>query len=124
MADHEAIVGQLADITKLITILATDQQKLLTEPSKMASEQTKISRVRERDMQSSSSYQSEMIRKGGEPDYRWSLPLPAPCKEFTGLPRPTSLTSHPSVKETIHHYADRIGVTGEDENATIGTDRK
>src|SRR6218665_3752763 len=73
--------------------------------------------VRERDMQSSSSYQPEMIRKGGEPDYRWSLP--APCKESTGLPRPTSLTSHPSIKETIHHYADRIGVIGENENATI-----
>src|SRR6218665_431048 len=43
MADHEAIVGQLAEIMKLITILATDQQKLLTEQSKMASEQTKIS---------------------------------------------------------------------------------
>src|SRR6218665_1546861 len=72
--------------------------------------------VRERDMQSSSSYQSEMIKKGGEPDYRWSLP--APCKESTGLPCSTSLTSHPSVKETRHHLADRVGVTGEDENAT------
>src|SRR6218665_731783 len=73
--------------------------------------------VRERDMQSSSFYQFEMIKKGGEPDYRWSLP--APCKESTGLPYPTSLTSHPSVKETRHHFADRIGVTGENENATV-----
>src|SRR6218665_3866783 len=70
--------------------------------------------ARERDMQSSSFYQSEMIKKGGEPDYRWSLP--APCKESTGLPCTTSLTSHPSVKETRHDFADRIGVTGEDEN--------
>src|SRR6218665_3836485 len=68
-------------------------------------------------MQSSSSYQSEMIKRGGEPDYRWSLPTP--CKESTGLPCPTSLTSHPSVKETRHHFADRVGVTGEGENATL-----
>src|SRR6218665_3056445 len=172
MADHEAIIEQLAEMTKLITILATDQQKLLSEQTKISSEQTKISSeqskitneqskmageqskmandqskpsmaqnqlterletvayrqnilsacvenlqiakfpksdvksrtpevargldvplsvdttrgpsmgmggglpldptpwVRERDMQSSSSYQSEMIKKGGEPDYR------------------------------------------------------
>src|SRR6218665_2805110 len=223
MADHEIIVEQLTEMTKLITLLATDQQKLLSEQtklsneqSKMASEQIKISNeqskmaseqikisdeqskmamahnqlterletvayrqntlsacveniqiakspksdvksrtpevargldvplgssvdttrgpslgmggglpldpapwVRERDMQSSSPYHFGMIRKGGEPDYRWSLP--APCKESTGLPCPTSLTSHPSVKETRHHFADRIGVTGENENATIGT---
>src|SRR6218665_1147004 len=258
MADHEIIVEQLTEMTKLITLLATDQQKLLSEQtkiskeqskmaseqtkiskeqSKMASEQTKISKeqskmaseqtklsneqskmaseqikisneqskmandqsklamaqnqfterletvayrqntlsacvedlqiakfpksdvksrtpevargldvplgssvdttrgpslgmggglpldpapwVRERDMQSSSSYHFGMIRKGGEPDYRWSLP--SPCKETTGLPCPTSLTSHPSVKETRHQFADRVGVTGGDENATIGT---
>src|SRR6218665_284446 len=244
MADHEIIVEQLTEMTKLITLLATDQQKLLSEQtkiskeqSKMASEQTKISKdqqkllseqikisdeqskmaseqskmaseqikisdeqskmamahnqlterletvayrqntlsacvenlqiaksprsdvksrtpevargldvplgssvdttrgpslgmggglpldpapwVRERDMQSSSPYHFGMIKKGGEPDYRWSLP--APCKESTGLPRPTSMTSHPSVKETRHHFADRIGVTGENENVTIGT---
>src|SRR6218665_163693 len=75
--------------------------------------------VRERDMQSSSPYHFGMIKKGGEPDYRWSLP--SPCKETTGLPCPTSLTSHPSVKETRHQLADRVGVTSEKENATIGT---
>src|SRR6218665_3657365 len=193
MSEHESIAGQLTEMTKLITILATDQQKLLSEQTKMASEQSKMvmahnqltekletvayrqntlsacveslqigkfpkldvkSRtpevaggldvplgssvdttrgpflgmggglpldpapwVRERDMQSSSSYQSEMIKKGGEPDYRWSLPTP--CKKFTGLSCPTSLTSHPSVKETRHNYANRIGVIGENENATI-----
>src|SRR6218665_2147237 len=73
--------------------------------------------VRERYIQSSSSYHSGMIKNGGEPDYRWSLP--SPCKESTGLPCPTSLTSHPSVKETRHHFADRVGVTGEDENSTV-----
>src|SRR6218665_1982791 len=75
--------------------------------------------VRERDIHSSSSYQYGMIKKGGQLDYRWSLPTP--CKESAGLPCPTSLTSHPSVKETRHHFADRLGVTGENENATIGT---
>src|SRR6218665_1969276 len=180
MADHEIIVEQLTEMTKLITLLATDQQKLLSEQtkisneqSKMAREQTKISNeqskmamahnqlterletvayrqntlsacvenlqiakfpksdvkartpavaggldvplgssvdttrgpslgmggglpldpapwVRERDVQSSSPYHFGMIKKGGEPDYRWSLP--APCKESTGLPYTTSLT--------------------------------
>src|SRR6218665_383776 len=195
MGDHEIIVGQLTEMTKLITILATDQQKLLSEQTKMANDQSKLAMaqnqfterletvayrqntlsacvenlqiakfpksdvksrtpevargldvplgssvdttrgpslgmggglpldpapwVRERDMQSSSPYHFGKIKKGGEPDYRWSLP--APCKESTGLPCTTSLTSHPSVKETRHHFADREGVTGENENATIGT---
>src|SRR6218665_1180748 len=144
MADHEIIAGQLTEMTKLITILATDQQKLLSEQIKISDEQSKMAMahyqlterletvayrqnilstcvenlqiakfpksdvksrtpevargldvplsvdttrgpsmgmggglpldptpwVRERDMQSSSSYQSEMIKKGGEPDYR------------------------------------------------------
>src|SRR6218665_3801296 len=190
MSEHETIAGQLTEIMRLITDLATDQSKMeskitkiCNDQSKMASEQTKISSeqikisneqskmamahnqlterletvafrqntlsacveklqiakfpksdvksrtpevagglyvplgssvdttrgpslgmggglpldpapwVRERDMQSSSSYYFGMIKKGGEPDYRWSLP--APCKESTGLPCPTSLTSHP-----------------------------
>src|SRR6218665_3823260 len=214
MADHEIIAGQLAEIMRLITDLATDQSKMASEQTKISSEQTKISNdqskmareqikisneqskmamahnqlterletvayrqntlsacvensqiskflksdvksrtpevaggldvplgssvdttrgpslgmggglpldpapwVRERDMQSSSPYQFGMIKKGGEPDYRWSLP--APCKEYTGLPCTTSLTSHPSVNETRHHFADRVGVTGENENATL-----
>src|SRR6218665_2017791 len=195
MAEHESIAGQLAELMKMMTIMASEQSKMASKITKISNEQSNMATaqnqlterletvayrqntlsacvensqiskfpksdvrsrtpevtrgldvplgssvdttrrpsmgmggglpldpapwVRERDMQSSSSYQSEMIKKGGEPDYRWSLP--APCKESTGLPRPTSLTSHPSVKETIHNYADRIGVTGEDENATIGT---
>src|SRR6218665_2668934 len=169
MSEHEAIAGQLTEIMRLITDLATDQSKMASKITKVSSEQTKIfseqtkisneqskmandqsklamaqnqfterletmahrqntlsacvenlqvakfpksdvkSRtpevaggldvplgssvdttrgpslgmrgglpldpapwVRERDMQSSSSYQSEMIKKGGEPDYRWS----------------------------------------------------
>src|SRR6218665_3755368 len=200
MSDHEAIAGQLAEIMRLITDLATDlskmaseQTKISNEQSKMASEQSKMAMahnqfterletmvhrqntlsacvenlqiakspksdvksrtaevargldvplgssvdttrgpslgmggglpldpapwVRERDMQSSSPYHFGMIKKGGEPDYRWSLP--APCKESTGLPCTTSLTSHPSVKETRHQLAGRTGVTGGDENATL-----
>src|SRR6218665_3180577 len=207
MSEHEAIAGQLTEIMRLITDLATDQSKMASkitkisnEQSKMASEQIKISNeqskmamiqnqfterletvayrqnpysacvenlqrakfpksdvksrtpevaggldvplgssvdttrgpclgmggglpldpapwVRERDMQSSSPYHFGMIKKGGKPDYRWSLP--APCKESTGLPCTTSLTSHPRVNETRHHFADRVGVTGENENATL-----
>src|SRR6218665_1289452 len=228
MSEYEAIAGQLTEIMRLITDLATDQSKMASEQtkisndqSKMASEQTKISNeqskmaseqikisseqikisneqskmamahsqlterletvayrqntlsacvenlpiakfpksdvksrtpevaggldvplgssvdttrgpslgmggglplgpapwVRERDMQSSSPYHFGMIKKGGEPVYCWSLP--APCKESTGLPYTTSLTSHPSVNETRHHFADRVGVTGENENATL-----
>src|SRR6218665_3301403 len=223
MSEHEAIAGQLTEIMRLITDLATDQSKMASkitkisseqtkisseqtkisnEQSKMASEQIKISNeqskmamaqnqlteslktvayrqntlsacvenlqiakfpksdvksrtpevagdldvplgssvdttrgpslgmggglplgpapwVRERDVQSSSPYHFVMIKKGGEPDYRWSLP--SPCKESTDLPCTTFLTSHPSVNETRHHFADRVGVTGENENATIGT---
>src|SRR6218665_2567940 len=207
MSEPEAIAGQLAELMKMMTIMASEQTKISSEQtkiskeqSKMASEQIKISdeqskmakahyqlterletvaykqntlsacvenlqiskfpksdvkfrtpevaggldvplgssvdttrgpslgmggglpldpapRVRERDMQSSSPYHFEMIRKGGEPVYRWSLP--APCKESTGLPCTTSLTSHPSVNETRQHFADRVGVTGENENATL-----
>ena len=161
MSEPEAIAGQLAELMKMMTIMASEQTKISSEQtkiskeqSKMASEQIKISDeqskmakahyqlterletvayrqntlracvensqistfpksdvksrtpevargldvplsvdttrgpsmgmggglpldptpwVRERDMQSSSSYQSEMIKKGGEPDYRWSL---------------------------------------------------
>src|SRR6218665_3265918 len=185
MSEHEAIAGQLTEIMRLITDLATDQSKMASkitkisseqtkisndqskmaseqtkisnDQSKMASEQTKISKeqskmaiaqnqlterletvayrqntlsacvenlqiakspksdvksrtpevargldvplgssvdttrgpslgmggglpldpapwVRERDVQSSSPYHFGMIKKGGEPDYRWSLP--------------------------------------------------
>src|SRR6218665_1566818 len=188
MSEHETIAGQLAEIMRLITDLATDQSKMVSEQSKMAMAHNQLTErletvayrqntlsacvenlqiakfpksdvksrtpevardldvplgssvdttrgpslgmggglplgpapwVRERDMQSSSPYHFGMIKKGGEPDYRWSLP--APCKESTGLPCPTSMTSHPSVKETRHHFSDRVGVTGENENATIGT---
>src|SRR6218665_3856227 len=209
MSEPEAIAGQLAELMKMMTIMASEQTKISSEQtkiskeqSKMASEQIKISDeqskmakahyqlterletvayrqntlnacvenlqivkfpksdvksrtpevaggldvplgssvdttrgpslgmggglplgpapwVRERDVQSSSPYHFVMIKKGGEPDYRWSLP--APCKESTGLPCTTSLTSHPSVNETRHHFADRVGVSGGDENATIGT---
>src|SRR6218665_1951111 len=223
MSEHEAIAGQLTEIMRLITDLATDQSKMASKITKISSEQTKISSeqtkisneqskmaseqikisdeqskmamahnqlterletvayrqntlsacvenlqiakspksdvksrtpevargldvplgssvdttrgpslgmggglpldpapwVRERDVQSSSPYHFGMIKKGGEPDYRWSLP--APCKESTDLPCTTFLTSHPSVNETRHHFADLIGVTGENENATIGT---
>src|SRR6218665_797888 len=154
MADHEIIAGQLAEIMRLITDLATDQSKMamahnqLTESLKTVAyrqntlnacvENLQIAKfpksdvksrtpevagglavplgssvdttrgpslgmggglpldpapwVRERDVQSSSPYHFGMIKKGGEPDYRWSLP--APCKESTGLPCTTSLTSH------------------------------
>src|SRR6218665_2260007 len=171
MSEHEAIAGQLTEIMRLITDLATDQSKIASKITKISSEQTKISNeqskmaseqikisneqskmamahnqlteslktvayrqntlsacvenlqiakfpksdvksrtpevaggldvplgssvdttrgpslgmggglpldpapwVRERDIQSSSSYHSGMIKKGGEPDYRWSLP--------------------------------------------------
>src|SRR6218665_3875851 len=193
MSEHESIAGQLAELMKMMTKMASEQIKISSEQTKISNEQSNMATaqnqlterletvayrqntlsacvenlqiaqflksdvksrtpevargldvpvgssvdttgepslemggglplgpapwVRERDMQSSSSYQSGMIKKEGEPDYRWSLP--APCKESTGLPCPTSLTSHPSVKETRHHFADRIGVTGERENATI-----
>src|SRR6218665_2838587 len=192
MSEHEAIAGQLAELMKMMTIMASEQTKISSEQTKISNEQSKVAMahnqlterletvayrqntlsacvensqiakfpksdvksrtpevtrgldvslgssvdttrgpslgmggglpldpapwVRERDMQSSSSYHFGMIKKGGEPDYRWSLP--SPCKETTGLPCPTSLTSHPSVKETRHQFADRVGVTGEDENAT------
>src|SRR6218665_1509217 len=155
MSEHEAIAGQLAELMKMMTIMASEQIKISNEQSKMAMahyqlterletvayrqntlsacvENLQIAKspksdvklrtpevtrglgvplgssvdttrgpslgmrgglplepapwVRERDMQSSSSYQSEMIKKGGEPDYRWSLPIP--CKESTGLSCP------------------------------------
>src|SRR6218665_3615957 len=195
MSEHESIAGQLAELIKMMTIMASEQTKISSEQIKISNEQSKMvmahnqlteslktvayrqnpysacvenlqiakfpksdvkSRtpevaggldvplgwsvgttrgpslgmggglplgpapwVRERDVQSSSPYHFEMIKKGGEPDYRWSLP--APCKESTGLPCTTSLTSHPRVNETRHHFAGRIGVLGENENATIGT---
>src|SRR6218665_664109 len=162
MSEHESIAGQLAELMKMMTKMASEQSNMamaqhqLTErletvayrqntlsawvensqiskfsKSDVKSRTPEVTRgldvplgssvdttrgpslgmggglplgpapwVRERDMQSSSSYQSEMIKKGREPDYRWSLP--APCKEFTGLPCTTSLTSHPSVNETRH----------------------
>ena len=42
MADHEIIVEQLTEMTKLITLLATDQQKLLSEQTKISNEQSKM----------------------------------------------------------------------------------
>src|SRR6218665_3858526 len=155
MADHEIIAGQLAEIMRLITDLATEQSKMamvqnqFTErletvayrqnPYSACVENLQMAKfpksdvksrtpevaggldvplgssvdttrgpslgmggglpldpapwVREIDVQSSSPYHFGMIKKGGEPDYRWSLP--APCKESTGLPCTTSLTSHP-----------------------------
>src|SRR6218665_2951271 len=207
MSEHESIAGQLAELMKTMTIMASEQTKISNDQSKMASkitkvssEQTKISNeqskmandqsklakaqnqfterletmahrqntlsacvenlqiakfpksdvksrtpevaggldvplgssvdtiggrslgmggglpldpapwVRERDIQSSSPYHFGTIKKGGEPDCRWSLP--APCKESTGLACTTSLTSHPRVNETRHHFVDRVGVTG------------
>src|SRR6218665_2032051 len=146
MADHEIIVGQLAELMKMMTIMASEQTKISNEQSKMAMahnqlterletvaykqntlsacvENSQISKfpksnvksrtsevaggldvplgssvatprgpslgmggglpldpapwVRERDVQSSSPYHFGMIKKGGEPDYRWLLP--APC---------------------------------------------
>lgn len=42
MSDHGAIAGQLAEITKMITILATDQHKLLGEQTKISNEQSQM----------------------------------------------------------------------------------
>src|SRR6218665_2105524 len=185
MSEHESIAGQLAELMKMMTKMASEQSKVASEQIKISNEQSNMATaqnqlterletvayrqntlracvensqistfpksdvksrtpevargldvplgssvdttrgpslgmggglpldpppwVRNRDMQSSSPYHFGMIKKGGEPDYRWSLP--SPCKESTGLPCPTSLTSHPSVKETRHHFADRVGVT-------------
>src|SRR6218665_3537948 len=150
MSEHESIAGQLTEIMRLITDLATEQSKMASEQIKISNEQSKMAMahnqlteslktvayrqntlnacvensqiskfpksdvrsrtpevtrgldvplgssvdttrrpslgmggglpldpapwVRERDMQSSSPYHFGMIKKGGEPDYRWSLP--------------------------------------------------
>src|SRR6218665_2272316 len=187
MSDHEAFAGQLAEITKLITILATDQQKLLSEQAKTSNEQTKISSEQSKISNEQSKMASEQTKMSNDQSklamgqnqlterletvaYRHNtlsacvenlqiakfpksdvksrtpevaggldvplgssvdttrgpslgmgggLPLPTPCKESADLLCPTSLTSHPSVKETTHNYADGTGVIGENENATI-----
>src|SRR6218665_2928037 len=43
MSEHEAIAGQLTEIMRLITDLATDQSKMASKITKISSEQTKIS---------------------------------------------------------------------------------
>src|SRR6218665_827510 len=44
MSEHEAIAGQLTEIMRLITDLATDQSKMASKITKISSEQTKISK--------------------------------------------------------------------------------
>src|SRR6218665_2346878 len=43
MSEHETIAGQLTEIMRLITDLATDQSKIASKITKISSEQTKIS---------------------------------------------------------------------------------
>src|SRR6218665_3868194 len=43
MSKHESIAGQLAELMKMMTIMASEQTKISNDQSKMASEQIKIS---------------------------------------------------------------------------------
>src|SRR6218665_1718133 len=42
MSEHESIAGQLAELMKMMTIMASEQTKISNEQSKMASEQSKM----------------------------------------------------------------------------------
>src|SRR6218665_3706787 len=42
MSEHESIAGQLADLMKMMTIMASEQTKISNEQSKMANDQSKL----------------------------------------------------------------------------------
>src|SRR6218665_1650395 len=45
MSEHESIAGQLAELMKMMTTMASEQARISNDQSKMASEQIKISKM-------------------------------------------------------------------------------